>query len=387
FFKVNNMPFFPQPPEPEALGVHRVLSPKAGVLVSPLCLGTMNFGGEWDELLGECSKETAFAMMDYFKDHGGNFIDTANNYQSGNSERWIGEWMKLRGNRDELVIATKYSNGFRIHEKHIQQSSFTGNSTKSLHTTIRASLEKLQTDYVDIMYVHWFDFTTSIEEIMQSLNQLVVSGKVLYLGISDTPAWIVSRANEYARAHGLRPFSVYQGHWSCAARDFERDIIPMCKAEGMALVPWGSLGGGYFKTDQQRQEAKQNSRNIPVMDTPNHRKVGKVLEEIGRIKGVPMTSVALSYVLHKTPYVFPVIGGRKLEHLKANIEALNLELTEQDVELIENAAPFDIGFPMWFNGQANPKNNLLLQNSGHFDYVEDAKVSSPASTYIQSEFL
>lgn len=205
--------------------------------------------------------------------------------------------------------------------------------------------------------------------------------------VGSKPMMILTNRLQDARAHGLRPFSVYQGHWSCAARDFERDIIPMCKAEGMALVPWGSLGGGYFKTDQQRQEAKQNSRNIPVMDTPNHRKVGKVLEEIGRIKGVPMTSVALSYVLHKTPYVFPVIGGRKLEHLKANIEALNLELTEQDVELVENAAPFDIGFPMWFNGQANPKNNLLLQNSGHFDYVEDAKVSSPASTYIQSEFL
>lgn len=149
-----------------------------------------------DELLGECSKETAFAMLDYFKEHGGNFIDTANNYQGGNSERWIGEWLELRQCRDEMVIATKYSNGFRIHEKGIQHSSFTGNSTKSLYTTVQASLKKLRTDYIDIMYVHWFDFTTSIEEIMQSLNQLVVSGKVLYLGISDTPAWVVSRANE-----------------------------------------------------------------------------------------------------------------------------------------------------------------------------------------------
>lgn len=359
--------------------------------------------------MGPCSKETAFAMMDYFKEHGGNFIDTANNYQGGNSERWIGEWLESRGCRDEMIIATKYSNGFRIHEKGIQHSSFTGNSTKSLYTTVQASLKKLRTDYIDIMYVHWFDFTTSIEEIMQSLNQLVLSGKVLYLGISDTPAWVVSRANECmlfsyqvishlcitveqspkpsdkykadsttdARSHGLRQFSVYQGHWSCAARDFERDIIPMCKAEGMALAPWGALGGGYFKTDGERTQTQQNKnsgRNIPVMDTSNHRKVGKVLEEIGRIKGVPMTSVALAYLLHKTPYVFPILGGRKLEHLKSNIEALTLQLTKQDMDMIENAAPFDIGFPMWFNGEANPKNNLLLQNSGHFDYVEDPKV-------------
>ena len=349
-------------------------------------------------------------MLDYFKEHGGNFIDTANNYQSGNSERWIGEWLETRGCREEMVIATKYSNGFRIHEKGILHSSFTGNSTKSLHTTVRASLEKLRTDYIDIFYVHWFDFTTSIEEIMQSLNQLVLAGKVLYLGISDTPAWVVSRANECerfslcrlvslpfrtlfhlpaigtdpntivdARSHGLRPFSVYQGHWSCAARDFERDIIPMCKAEGMALAPWGALGGGYFKTDSERRavrESRHGGRNIPVMDTSNHAKVGKVLEEIGRLKGVPMTSVALAYPMHKAPYVFPIVGGRKLEHLRSNIAALNLELTQQDMDLIENAAPFDIGFPMWFNGGANPKNNLLLQNSGHYDYVEDPKVSS-----------
>jgi hypothetical protein len=151
----------------------------------------------------------------------------------------------------------------------------------------------------------------------------------------------------------------------------------MCKAEGMALAPWGSLGGGYFKTDAERAEVKETKhagRNIPVMDTSNHAKVGKVLEEIGRIKGVPMTSVALAYVMHKTPYVFPILGGRKLEHLKSNIEALNLELTKQDMDMIENAAPFDIGFPMWFNGEGNPKNNLLLQNSGHYDYVEDLKV-------------
>src|SRR6266516_6126564 len=179
-----------------------------------------------------------------------------------------------------------------------------------------------------------------------------------------------------ARQNGLRPFSVYQGHWSCAARDFERDIIPMCKAEGMAIAPWGSLGGGYFKTDSERREKNETNlgRNIPVMDTTNHAKVGKVLQEIGRIKGVPMTSIALAYVMHKTPYVFPVIGGRKLEHLKSNIEALNVKLSPTDIEIIENAAPFDIGFPMNFNGEADPKNNVLLKCTGHYDYVEDQKV-------------
>lgn len=119
---------------------------------------------------------------------------------------------------------------------HSQQANFTGNGTKSMHTSVAASLKKLQTDYIDLLYVHWWDFSASIPELMQSLNHLVVQGKVLYLGVSDTPAWVVSKANQYARDHGLRQFCVYQGRWSAASRDFEREIIPMCRDEGVSAL-------------------------------------------------------------------------------------------------------------------------------------------------------
>ncbi len=210
---------------------------------------------------------------------------------------------------------------------------------------------------------------------MQALNQLVLSGKVLYLGISDTPAWVVSKANEYARNHGLRQFCVYQGRWSAASRDFERDIIPMVRAEGMALAPWGALGGGAFKTEAQRQSAE--GRKMPVSD--QQIAVSKVLEAIANRKGTEITSVALAYVMSKTPYVFPIVGGRKVEHLKSNIEALTLELTLEDIAEIEGSAPFELGFPHDFmtsmavgNGstKGHYQNVGLIGLSGCYDYVE-----------------
>lgn len=184
-------------------------------------------------------------MLDFFWENGGNFIDTANNYQGEESETWIGEWMKARGNRDEMVLATKFTTGYRtVGADEKIKVNFQGNHAKSLRVSVNASLKKLQTDYIDLLYVHWWDFTTSIPELMNSLHNLVTTGKVLYLGISDTPAWVVVKCNDYARFHGLTQFAVYQGHWSAAFRDFERDIIPMVEAEGMALAPWGAIGRG-----------------------------------------------------------------------------------------------------------------------------------------------
>jgi aryl-alcohol dehydrogenase-like predicted oxidoreductase len=174
--------------------------------------------------MGECSKETAFEILDYFFNQGGNFIDTANAYQDGESETWLGEWMTARENRDELVLATKYSSPYKLSEKGKIQSNYGGNGIKSLRLSVDASLKKLQTSYIDLLYVHWWDYTVTIPELMHSLNDLVVAGKVMFLGISDTPAWIVAKANQYARDHGLRQFVVYQGLWNVAIRDFERDI-------------------------------------------------------------------------------------------------------------------------------------------------------------------
>lgn len=208
---------------------------------------------------------------------------------------------------------------------------------------------------------------------MQSLNQLVLAGKVLYLGVSDTPAWVVAKANEYARNHGLRQFSVYQGLWSAATRDFEREIIPMTKDEGMGLAPWGALGSGRFKTEEQRK--KNEGRSTPPSETDL--KVSKALEAIAKRKNTIITSVAQAYVMHKTPYVFPIIGGRTVDHLKANIEALNLSLSEDDIKEIESAAPFDLGFPtgFFYTGKEpvhHPSNVWLLKMGGTTDYVPES---------------
>jgi len=334
--------------------------------------------------MGECNKETSFEILDYFHINGGNFIDTANNYQDEESETWLGEWMAARGIRDQMVIATKYTTGYTVykgHDKDIVHTNFGGNGTKSLHVSVQASMKKLQTDYIDLLYVHWWDFTTSIEELMTSLNHLVTAGKVLYLGISDTPAWIVSKANQYARDHGLRPFSVYQGRWNAAIRDFERDIIPMCKDEGMALAPWGALGGGHFKS----AEARKTSEGRKTFDPTTGRmiKVTDALEKIAKEKGTLITSVALAYVMQKSPYVFPIVGGRKVEHLKGNIEALGLELSDEDIEAIEGSVDFDYGFPTSFLGTYKkgadcPRDVWLSYGRGNFDYLENLKPIKPA---------
>lgn len=292
------------------------------------------------------------------------------------SEKWIGEWMKKRGNRDQMVIATKYTTTFRAGhgDKEIIINS-NGNGSKSLHNSVEASLKKLQTSYIDLLYVHWWDHTTSIPELMQSLNHQVAAGRVIYLGASDMPAWIVSKANEYARAHALRGFSVYQGNWSAEKRDFERDIIPMCISEGMGLAPWGALGGGNFKSEEQRNSGE--GRNMAALGRPTPQSaiaVSRVLEKIAKRKNTLITSVALAYVMHKTPYVFPIVGGRKVDHLKGNIEALSLELSDDDMKEIEEATPFDIGFPHSMIGtKANPEFWLLAQ-AGSLDFVEDQKV-------------
>ena len=208
--------------------------------------------------MGECSKETAFSILDFFSSEGGNFIDTANSYQNEQSEVWLGDWMNSRNNRDQMVIATKFSTNYQSHLGHEGRinSNFGGNSTKCLNLAIEASLDKLQTSYIDILYVHWWDHTTSVSELMLSLNALLNQGKVLYLGASDCPAWYVAQCNQYARDHGLRGFAVYQGQWSAANRDFERDILSLCTADGMAIAPWGVLGMGEFKTKAQRESGE-----------------------------------------------------------------------------------------------------------------------------------
>lgn len=329
--------------------------------------------------MGACDQKTTEDILDFFYEQGGNFIDTSNNYQFEESEKRIGEWMEKRGVRDQMVIATKYTTNFHAGrgDKEIIVN-YNGNGTKSLHTSVEASLKKLQTDYIDLLYVHWWDFSASIPELMQSLNHLVAARKVLYLGISDAPAWVVTKANEYARCNGLRQFCVYQGEWSAAARDFERDIIPMCRSEGMGLAPWGSLGSGMFKTEEQREKQKAQKEGRSHLEPSEAQiKVCKALEAVAKRKNSIITSIALAYVTSKAPYVFPIVGGRNVDHLKGNIEALNIKLSDEDIKEIEDAVPFDVGFPNNFlYGDKLPDNPgavWYLGVGGTLDHVPEPK--------------
>ncbi|KAF8504855.1 Aldo/keto reductase [Russula emetica] len=367
------MSFFTSQPPISKLARYRTLSPLAGVRVSPIQLGAMSIGGKWNELgMGSMDKEGSFKLLDAYFDLGvsrnynsslgspstdsvkkGNFIDTANSYQDETSEEFIGEWSEKRGIRDQLVIATKYSTNFkRGKDEYTNKVNYSGNHAKSLHISVEASLKKLRTSYIDILYVHWWDWTTSVEEIMNALHNLVVQGKVLYLGISDTPAWIVPKANQYAKDHGKTPFSIYQGKWSVLERSFERDIIPMARAEGLALAPWGVLEGGKIRSDAEEARRRETGEKGRTVFNPNwerteeERKICLVLEEVAKEVGVEsITPVAIAHLMHKTPYVFPIVGGRKVEHLKQNIQALDISLSPEQIHRIDDAKPFDFGFP------------------------------------------
>jgi len=211
---------------------------------------------------------------------------------------------------------------------------------------------------------------------MQALNRLVISGKVLYLGVSDTPAWVVSKANQYARDRGMPQFVVYQGNWSLLQRDMERDIIPMCKAENMGIAPWGALGGGKFKTEEQQNEYKEKGETTRQLRPGGEEKLKKVvaaLEKVAKEKGSTITGIALSYVLQKYPYVFPIVGTRKIDHLKGNITALEqVKLTDADIKELEDASPANLGFPHSMIG-AHPSTNFILNYFAKYSWVEGSR--------------
>lgn len=373
----------PVPEPPTELGRYRVLSSTAGVRVSPLQLGAMSIGDSWSEFMGSMDKESSFELLDAFVNAGGNFIDTANNYQDEQSETWLGEWMADREIRDGMVIATKYTTDYRAHEMGKgNAANHCGNHKRSLHMSVRDSLRKLQTDWIDILYLHWWDHTTSIEEIMDSLHILVEQGKVLYLGISDTPAWIVSAANVYARAHGKTQFSIYQGLWNVMSRDFEREIIPMARHFGMALAPWGALGGGKFQSKKALEERKKKGEGLrsfitgPDQSEDEVRMSEALAEVASQHQTESVTAIALAYVLCKAPNVFPLVGGRKVEHLQDNIQALKIRLTPEQIEYLEGVRPFDVGFPSNLIGEdpaVSGAPSRLLASSASLAFVRAPK--------------
>ncbi|OJJ95601.1 hypothetical protein ASPACDRAFT_1875712 [Aspergillus aculeatus ATCC 16872] len=368
--------FAPAPPPPTALGRYRTLSSTAGIRVSPFQLGAMSIGTAWSGGLGSMTKEASFALLDAYLAAGGNFIDTANNYQNEESERWIGEWMALRGVRDHLVVATKYTG---LYHPSYPKINFAGNHRRSLHLSVHDSLAKLQTSYLDILYVHWWDSTTSIEEVMDSLHMLVQQGKVLYLGICNAPAWVVSAANTYARLQGKTQFSIYQGRWNVLHRDLEREVIPMARRFGMAVAPWDVLGGGKFQSPQAMAARRENGEGLRRMmgsgeQSEDEVRMSEALAKVAAELGIEsVTAVALAYVLAKHPNVFPVVGGRKVEHLRDNIQALEVRLSDEQIRFLESVKPLELGFPQNMLGEepgVTGREGMSLANAGVVDFVK-----------------
>ncbi|KAL0060906.1 putative aryl-alcohol dehydrogenase aad14 [Marasmius tenuissimus] len=288
---------------------------------------------------------------------------------------FIGEWAEKRGIRDQLFIATKYTSPYKQNDPNVlQKVNYVGNNTKSMHLSVHASLKKLRTDYIDLLYIHWWDYDTSVEEVMDSLHNLVVQGKVLYLGISAAPAWVVAHANQYAKDHGKTPFTVYQGEWNMLERSFEREIIPMARSFGMALAPWSVLGGGKFRTDAEEERRKQTGEGGRTLlgdwqRTPDEVAVSRALEKVAEEVGAKsITSVAIAYVMQKAAYVFPIIGGRKVEQLMQNLEALDITLTPEQIKFLESPVPFKLGFPMDRFGDGNDT-SPMLKMAAHFQKV------------------
>jgi len=335
----------------------------------------MSIGDKWGSMgMGEMDKQSSFKLLDAYFDNGGNFIDTANNYQDETSESFIGEWAEKRNIRDQLVIATKYTTNFKARNPDFAKKiTYTGNNLKSLHLSVEASLKKLRTTYIDILYVHWWDWDTSVEEVMNGLHNLVVQGKVLYLGVSDTPAWVVAQANQYARDHGKSPFVIYQGAWNVMDRSFEREIIPMARVHGLALAPWNVLASGKFRTDAEEEQRRSTGENGRTLINPqwersdNEKKISQALEKVaGEVGTKSITAVAIAYVMQKVPYCFPIIGGRKIEHLMSNVEALDISLSPEQIAFLESVLPFDPGFPNTMIGDGTQPSRLI-GSAAHLD--------------------
>ncbi|KAJ8075319.1 putative aryl-alcohol dehydrogenase aad14 [Marasmius tenuissimus] len=363
----------PAPAPPSKLGIYRVLSSRAGVHVSPLCLGAMSIGDKWGSFMGVMDKDSSFKLLDAYFDKG--VKKKARKSLSASRQKNVESETKSSLPPRLAVALDLFTSLYKRRDPTVSHKvNYCGNNAKSMHVSVHASLKKLRTDYIDLLYVHWWDYETSIEEVMDSLHNLVVQGKVLYLGISDTPAWIVAHANQYAKLTGKTPFTVYQGEWSVLKRSFERDIIPMARSYGMALAPWGILGGGKLRTDaeeERREQTGEEGRKVFTDEwrrNPDEVAISRALEKAAdEIGAKSITSVAIVYVMQKTTYVFPIIGGRKVEHLEQNLEALDITLTPEQIKFLESKIPFDLGFPMnTFETGNEPNGSFRMRLAGHY---------------------
>ena len=339
---------------------------KSGLRVSELCLGAMTFGEEWG---WGASKEECRKIFNAYVDAGGNFIDTANKYTEGTSEKYIGEF--IADDRDRFVLATKYTSNTRRGDPNAG-----GNHRKNMLQSLEASLRRLNTHYIDLYWVHAWDPLTPIEEMMRALDDMVRAGKILYIGVSDAPAWIVSQANTLANLKGWTEFTGLQIEYSLIERTPERELLPMADALNIGVTAWSPLGGGvltgkYNKSNREEGQQQQNtsSSNTVVAQEGNSRlqvqnefanrflndrnmliaqEVSKIAKEIG----CSAAQVALNWVRQQNMMspagknkIIPIIGARKETQIKDNLACIEFELTSEQMQRLNEVSKIELGFP------------------------------------------
>ncbi|KAF9357663.1 hypothetical protein BGX26_003338 [Mortierella sp. AD094] len=355
-----------------------VLLGKSGLRVSPLSLGAMGFGA---------NPETSKKMFDTYYEKGGNFFDTANIYTNGDSERFLGEYISSK--RSQCVVATKYSINPALGESLAgvtpgRNPNAGGNHRKNLVETLDGSLKRMGTGYVDVLYVHAWEFRTPIFEVMRALDDVVRSGKAHYVAISDTPSWVISSANTLADLRGLTPFIGLQTRYNLLNRSLESDLQPMCADFGIGIIPWSVLAEGFLSGKHSREQTDQDSKRQTSVDT--HTKDDKNWQILDEVKAIAKecnktpAQVAVNWIMQKPGITSPLIGARTMEQLEDNLGALEFTLTEEQMARLDAVSnPKEWPFPTEFAGRVQNfvGPGLNVEMPKQFHALQNLRTSKP----------
>jgi aryl-alcohol dehydrogenase-like predicted oxidoreductase len=336
-----------------SLDTYRLLG-RSGVRVSPLSLGTMTFGTDWG---WGADRDEARRIFDTYLDRGGNFVDTADVYTGGTSERFLGEFLGGResARRERVVLATKYTSSTDPGDPNAG-----GNHRKNMVRSVEASLRRLDTDYIDLLYLHAWDGTTPVEEIMRGLDDLVRSGKVVYVGMSDVPAWQVSRMQAIADLRGWSPLVAMQIEYSLVERTVERELIPMSAELGLGVIPWSPLASGVLTGKYSRADLAGDGdvanpggtrRDVAAGNgslTERALAIADVVTKVAAELGVTPAQAALAWTLRNPAVTSPIMGVRTLAQLEDNLGALSVEFTDAQLAALDEASAIELGFPHEF---------------------------------------
>ncbi len=324
---------------------------RSGLRVSDLCLGTMTFGEDWG---WGSSKDEARKIYDAYRTAGGNFLDTANVYTNGSSEKLVGEF--VAGHREEVVIATKYTNAVSVLAgKPGTDANAGGNHRKSMVQSVETSLRRLGTDYIDLYWQHIWDGITPVEEVMRAFDDLVRAGKVLYVGISDAPAWVVAKSNTLAELRGWTRYVGLQIEYSLLERTVERELLPMAEDQEMTILAWGPLRSGQLTGKYLPENTKQSEaegarmhsammKSFRTLDDSSDATVREVVA-VGQELGVPPAQVALAWLRARPVPTIPIIGASKLHQVEDNLASVNVTLSAEQLARLDQASAVPLGFP------------------------------------------